>query len=44
MDERHNADYALAVLSYETASENLDHAKRFVERVNEVLIDQGFLS
>lgn len=42
MDERHNADYALAALSYETASENLDHAKHFIERVDEVLTDQGF--
>lgn len=43
MDERHNADYELDMLSYETASENLDHAERFVKRVEAVLTSQGFL-
>jgi uncharacterized protein (UPF0332 family) len=44
MDERHNADYELDMLSYETAVENLQHAERFVKRVAEVLADQGFLA
>jgi len=43
MDERHNADYELEMLSYETAAENLDHAERFLKRVEELLIEQGFL-
>lgn len=43
MDERHNADYELEMLSYETARENLIHAERFVTRVEEVLADLGAL-
>lgn len=43
MDERHNADYELEMLSYETASENLDHAERFLRRVEELLTEQGLL-
>ena len=43
MDERHNADYELEMLSYETASENLDHAERFLRRVEDLLTEQGFL-
>ena len=44
MDERHNADYELDMLSYETALENLAHAERFLKRVEEVLISLGALS
>lgn len=43
MDERHNADYELEMLGYETALENLEHAERFLKRVEELLIAQGFL-
>lgn len=43
MDERHNADYELSTLSFETASENLAHAERFVQRIEKILTEQGFL-
>jgi uncharacterized protein (UPF0332 family) len=43
MDERHNADYEMEMLSYETASENLDHAERFVRRIEKLLDDQEIL-
>ena len=43
MDERHNADYELATLSFETASENLDHAERFVQQIKMILTEQGIL-
>jgi uncharacterized protein (UPF0332 family) len=43
MDMRHNADYELEILSYETASENLGHAERFLKRVEELLTKQGLL-
>ncbi len=44
MDERHNSDYELEYLSYETASENLNHAERFVQRIEAYLADQGIVS
>lgn len=44
MDERHNADYELEMLSCEIAIENLQHAERFLKRVEELLTEQGFLS
>lgn len=43
MDERHNADYDLETLSYETASENLENAARFVARIERFLTEQGYL-
>lgn len=43
MDERHNADYELEMLTYETALENLDHAERLLKRVEEVLAELGAL-
>jgi uncharacterized protein (UPF0332 family) len=43
MDDRHDADYELEYLSYETAGQNLNHAERFIKRVEEVLTNQGWL-
>lgn len=43
MDERHNADYDLAPLTFETAAENVGHAERFVQRIEEILSEQGIL-
>lgn len=43
MDERHNADYDLETLSYETASENLENAARFVARIERFLTERGHL-
>lgn len=43
MDERHNADYDLETLSYETASENLENAARFIARIERFLTEQGYL-
>ncbi|MAT99430.1 MAG: hypothetical protein CL608_20000 [Anaerolineaceae bacterium] len=31
--QKPNVDYEMEMLSYETASENLDHAERFVRRI-----------
>lgn len=43
MDERHNADYELAPLTLQTAAENVDHAERFVQRIEEILSEQEIL-
>jgi uncharacterized protein (UPF0332 family) len=44
MDERHFADHESGALSLESASENLEHAERFVLQIEKLLTEQGILS
>ena len=41
MEERHAGDYELNPLDYDTAVRNLEHAERFVHRIEQVLREMG---
>jgi uncharacterized protein (UPF0332 family) len=43
MDERHAGDYEITPLDRTTALRNLEHATRFVERMEEVWRDMGMI-
>jgi uncharacterized protein (UPF0332 family) len=42
-DERNSADDDIAKITFESASENLEHAERFVKRIEKILTEQGIL-
>lgn len=43
MEERHAGDYGLDSLDYDTATRNLEHAERFIHRIEQVLREMGAL-
>jgi uncharacterized protein (UPF0332 family) len=44
MGDRHDGDYSLDVLSYETAARDLDWSERFVNRIERLLKETGALA
>lgn len=44
MGERHAGDYELEPLDYATASRNLEHAEKFVDRIEQALREMGINS
>jgi len=43
MEERHAGDYGLDSLDYDTATRNLEHAERFIHRIEQILREMGAL-
>ncbi|GEM_PF-7017903 len=43
MNDRHEGDYSLEYLSYETAARDLTWADRFVQRVERLLAEMGVI-